>query len=178
MGRKRGSAWIVSCLGSCCSPNFWTIQSCSLLSTVFFKCEHPFIDKLMVITEPVEPSARRLRLCSKLHVYPSNVQRMLHTNLPRFMQNLSQVCQNRVSKRKLGLLAGCQLTSLILTATTVLVKIKKSIFNSLLTSLFCGLWLLSYRAAPLLLDKKCLFLPKVHILKQNCWRWKKNWHQT
>ena len=55
-----------------------------------FKCEHPFIDKLMVITEPVEPSARQLRLCSKLHVYPSNVQRMLHTNLPRFMQNLSK----------------------------------------------------------------------------------------
>ena len=125
MGRKRTSAWIVSCLGSCCSPNFWTIQSFSVLSTVFFKCEHPFIDKLMVITEPVEPSARQLRLCSKLHVYPSNVQRMLHTNLPRFMQNLSQVCQNRVSKRKLGLLAGCQLTSLIF-SQWLLLKIKNA----------------------------------------------------
>ena len=28
----------------CRSPNFWTSQSCSLLSNWFFECEHPFID--------------------------------------------------------------------------------------------------------------------------------------
>ena len=71
MGRKRGSAWIASCLGTCCSPNFWTIQSFSLLSTVFSECEHPFIDKLMVITEPVELSTRLLGLGSTLYPWPA-----------------------------------------------------------------------------------------------------------
>ena len=37
------------------SPNFWTSQSCFLSSNCFFffDCEHPFIDKLMVTTEPM-----------------------------------------------------------------------------------------------------------------------------
>ena len=50
--------------------------------TVFlFECEHPFIDKPMVITEPAVPSAQLLGLDSKL--YPSNMQRMLNKDLTR-----------------------------------------------------------------------------------------------
>ena len=44
-----------------------------LSSNWFFKCEHSFIDKTKVITEPVVPSARLLGLGSNL--YLSNMQR-------------------------------------------------------------------------------------------------------
>ena len=32
--------------------NFWTNHSCFLMSNWFSACQHPFIDKSMVITEP------------------------------------------------------------------------------------------------------------------------------
>ena len=38
-----------------CSPNFWTNQSCFLMSNWFSVCQHPFIDKSMVKTEPPVP---------------------------------------------------------------------------------------------------------------------------
>ena len=48
--------------------------------TGFFECEHPFIDKPMIITEVTVPSARLFRsLGSKL--YLSNKQRMLNKDL-------------------------------------------------------------------------------------------------
>ena len=71
--------------------------------TVFFECEHPFIDKPMAITEPAVASSRLLGLGSKLH--PRNMPCMLNKNLTRFMHSLSQVRQNRASERKV-LLAG------------------------------------------------------------------------
>ena len=37
------------------STNFWTSQFCSLPFYRFSGCEHPFIDKLLVRTEPVVP---------------------------------------------------------------------------------------------------------------------------
>ena len=37
------------------STNFWTSQFCSLSLYRFSGCEHPFIDKLLVRTEPVVP---------------------------------------------------------------------------------------------------------------------------
>ena len=66
--------------------------------TSFFECEHPFIDKPMVITEPVVPRTWLLRLGSKLS--PSNMQRMLNKDLTRFMQSLAQVSQIWGSERK------------------------------------------------------------------------------
>ena len=71
--------------------------------TGFFKPVHPFIDKPMVITEPVVPSARLLGLGSRL--CPSNMQRMLNKDLTQFKQSLSRVRQNLESERK-ALLAG------------------------------------------------------------------------
>ena len=71
--------------------------------TGFFKPEHPFIDKPMVITEPAVPSARALGLGSRL--YPSNMQRMLNKDLTQFKQSLSRVRQNLESERK-ALLVG------------------------------------------------------------------------
>ena len=47
---KRGVPSIASCHWSHRSPNFWTRRSCFLSSNRFFQCEHPFIDKSMVIT--------------------------------------------------------------------------------------------------------------------------------
>ena len=73
-------------------PNFWTSQSCFLSSNWFFECEHPFIDKPMVITEPVAVGVRVLGLGSKL--YPSNMPHMLNKDLTRFVQRLSRVRQN------------------------------------------------------------------------------------
>ena len=50
--------------------------------TGFFECEHPFIDKPMIITEVTVPSARLFRsLGSKL--YLSNKQRMLNKDLAK-----------------------------------------------------------------------------------------------
>ena len=47
--------------------------------TGFIECEHPFIDKPMVINEPAVASARFLSLGPKL--YLSNMPRMLNTDL-------------------------------------------------------------------------------------------------
>ena len=56
-------------------------------------CEHPFIDKSMVITEPTVPSAWLLGLDSKL--YPSNKQHMFNKDLTLLMH----VRQNRAIER-------------------------------------------------------------------------------
>ena len=48
--------------------------------TGFFECEHPFIDKPMVITEPAVPITRLFGLGSKL--YPSNIPPMLRPSAP------------------------------------------------------------------------------------------------
>ena len=71
--------------------------------TGFFKPEHPFIDKPIVITEPAVQSAWLLGLGSRL--YPSNMQRVLNKDLTQFRQSLSRVRQNLESERKV-LLAG------------------------------------------------------------------------
>ena len=65
---------------------------------ILFECEHVFIDKPMVITEPAVASTRLLGLGSKL--YPSNMPCMLNKDLSRFMQSLSRIRQNRASGRK------------------------------------------------------------------------------
>ena len=49
----------------------------------FFEREHPFIDKLMFITEPAVARTPPLRLGSKL--YPGNIPRMLNRALTRFI---------------------------------------------------------------------------------------------
>ena len=73
-----------------------TAQTSGLVNLVlsrqngFFECEHPFIDKPIVITERAILSllsAQKLGLGSKL--YPSNMQRMLSKDLTRFKQCLS-----------------------------------------------------------------------------------------
>ena len=61
-------------------------------------CGHPFIEKLMFITEPAVLSARILDLGLKL--YPSNMPRMPNKDLPRFLQSLSRARQNRGHERK------------------------------------------------------------------------------
>ena len=71
--------------------------------TGFFKPEHPFIDKPIIITEPAVQSAWLLGLGSRL--YPSNMQRVLNKDLTQFRQSLSRVRQNLESERK-ALLAG------------------------------------------------------------------------
>ena len=73
--------------------------------TGFFECEHLFIDKPMVITEPAAVGVRVLGLGSKL--YPSNMPRMLKKDLTRSKQSLSRVRQNRASKKKASLV-GCR----------------------------------------------------------------------
>ena len=59
---------------------------------------HPFIEKLMFITQSAVPSARSLGLVSKL--YPSNMPRMPNKDLPRFLQSLSRAHQDRGHERK------------------------------------------------------------------------------
>ena len=49
----------------------------------FFEREHPFIDKLMFITEPAVARTPPLRLGSK--PYPGNIPRMLNRALTRFI---------------------------------------------------------------------------------------------
>ena len=49
----------------------------------FFEREHPFIDKLMFITEQAVARTPPLRLGSKL--YPGNIPRMLNRALTRFI---------------------------------------------------------------------------------------------
>ena len=55
----------------------------SLERISFFEREHPFIDKLMFITEPAVARTPPLRLGSKL--YPGNIPRMLNRALIRFI---------------------------------------------------------------------------------------------
>ena len=69
----------------------------------FFWCRHPFVDKLMAITEPTEASTQLLVLGLKL--YPSNMPHMLNEDLTWFMLSLSRVCQNQASE-KTAFLAG------------------------------------------------------------------------
>ena len=117
MGRKRGFAWIaLTCLRSHRSTNFWTTQSCSLLTTGFFQVR----DQIQVITEPVEPSARPLGLGSK----SISQQHAMHAsqNLTQFMQSLSRVHQNQAISKRKPLLAGGQQ---VLFLCWPLVKIKK-----------------------------------------------------
>ena len=52
-----------------------------------FECEHSFIDKPMVITEPAVASTELLGLSSKLR--PSDRSRMLNKDLTSFMHSLS-----------------------------------------------------------------------------------------
>ena len=72
-----------------------TPQTSGLVNLVFshqtgsFECEHLFIDKPMVLTEPAKAKTRLLGLGSKLH--PSNMQCMLHKDLTQFMESLSRV---------------------------------------------------------------------------------------
>ena len=88
----------VSSLWSHRSPNVWTDQSSvGFLSNWFSECEHPFIDKPLII-EPAVPSTRLLGLSSKL--YPSNKQHMLNKDFSRFMKSLT--CRSKSSKWKKG----------------------------------------------------------------------------
>ena len=68
------------------------------------KCEHPFIDKMIVITESDVPNTWLLGLSSKLQT--RNKKHMLDKDLTQLMQSLSQVFQNQARERKV-LLAGC-----------------------------------------------------------------------
>jgi len=71
--------------------------------TGLFECEHPFIDKAMVVTEPAVVSTGLLGLSSKLH--PGDKSRMLNKDITSFMHSLSWVPQNWASEEK-ALLAG------------------------------------------------------------------------
>ena len=57
--------------------------------TGFFECEHPFIEKPMVITELAVASTRLSGL--GLKVYPSNMPSMHNEDVTQFMQSLSRV---------------------------------------------------------------------------------------
>ena len=67
------SSWGEEGLCLNCVKPFESPHAQTLLSNWFFECEHSFIDKPTVITEPVVPSARLLGIGSKL--YLSNMQR-------------------------------------------------------------------------------------------------------
>ena len=83
------------------SPNFWPSQSCSLSShQFFFECEHPFIDKLMDITEPALASTRAIKPGFETISYCSNLPRMFNRDLTRFTQSLSRVRQNPEIEKK------------------------------------------------------------------------------
>ena len=75
----------------------WTTEAWTSQSS-FIKRKYPFIDKLMVMTDPIVPHGRLLGLGSKL--YDSNMQRMLNKDLTQFKQSLTWVPQNGASKRK------------------------------------------------------------------------------
>jgi len=96
---KRGSAWVLNRVKPLKSPKpelrFCWSQSCSLSSNWSSECEHPFIDKTMVIT----PDARPLGLGSK-H-YPRKKRHMFSKDLSGFVESLSRVRQNRSVKEKL-----------------------------------------------------------------------------
>ena len=67
--------------------------------TGFFKPEHPFIDKPIVITEPAVQSAWLLGMGSRL--YPSNMQRVLNQR-PYSIQAESISSAPKSRKRKKG----------------------------------------------------------------------------
>ena len=75
------------------------LQDWSILFSLSSASSH-----LLVLTEPAVPSMWLLGLSWKL--YPCNMLCMLNKELTGFMQSLSQVRQNRASKRT-ALLAGC-----------------------------------------------------------------------
>ena len=87
-------------------------QTSVLVNLVFsrqiclFECEHPFIDKLMVITEPAVASARLLGLGST-ELYPNNLPASSACSTKILLDSCSLywVRQNRASERK-ALLAG------------------------------------------------------------------------
>ena len=113
--RSKGGSANISNLWGRRSPNFWTGQSRFLSSNCFFECEHRFIDKPMVATEPALASAWLLGLDSKL--YPSNIPRMLNKYLTRFVQSLYWVRQNRANERKALLIGWFHVGSMIGYAT-------------------------------------------------------------
>ena len=111
MGRKGGFDWIASHLKSRHSPNFWTNQSCFLLTTVFFRVRA----SVYWSTDPGHNWTRwtkhkAIRPGFKNYI-PARCNALRHKNLTQFMQSLSHVRQNQVirkiSKRK-ALLAGGQ----------------------------------------------------------------------
>ena len=98
-GDEKVTVRITSNLWSRRSLNFWTSQSCFPRQTGFIECEHPFIDKPMVINEPAVASAWFLGLGPKL--YLSNMPHMLNKDLTRLTLSLSRrLRQNRASERK------------------------------------------------------------------------------
>ena len=89
-------------------------------------CGHPFIEKLMFITEPAVLSARILDLGLKL--YPSNMPRMPNKDLPRFLQSLSRAHQDRGHERKA--LLSHQEVKLSFVSIRWAVKAQKTFSNS------------------------------------------------
>ena len=85
------SAWISSNLfvRVTATQTFGLVNLVLSPQTVFFECEHPFIDNPMDIAEPTVASTG---LGSK--PYPSNLSRMFNKDPTRFEQSLSQVRQN------------------------------------------------------------------------------------
>ena len=67
--------------------------------TGFFECQHPFIDKPMVIIEPAVAGTRLIDLGSKL--YPSNMPRVLNIYLTQSLSRVRLSTPNS-SKRKKG----------------------------------------------------------------------------
>ena len=112
MGRKRGFAWIaLTCLRSHRSTNFWTTQSCSLLTTGFFQVR----DQIQVITEPVEPSARPLGLGSK----SISQQHAMHASQKSYSIHAESFSSTPKSSNQQTTASACRgPTSLILMLTT------------------------------------------------------------
>ena len=54
------------------ATNFWARQACTLSSIWFYECKHPFIQILIVTTEPTVP----LLLGLGLKLYPSKKQQI------------------------------------------------------------------------------------------------------
>ena len=102
----------LNCVKPLRSPqqNISTSQSCFLSSNWFFECEHLFIDKPMVITEPVAVGVLVLGLGSKL--YPSNMPRMLNKDPARFKQSLSRGREIEQTKERLAGRVGFSLNPL------------------------------------------------------------------
>ena len=129
MGRKQRFAWIaLTCLRSHRSTNFWTTQSCSLLTTGFFQVR----DQIQVITEPVEPSARPLGLVSK----SISQQHAIHASQKSYSIQAESFSSTPKSSNKQKKGSACrQPTSLILMLTTwikICIIIQQSSYQSLI----------------------------------------------